>query len=300
MGALASIKQLSLLKKLKSYLLFILQPKIIFLSSKIQEMLFGKILKRKFENNFLFYCFLLFFTLGLFLTIYILLFFNSKLIGNNENFLLTICLSIFGICFHELGHSFSCYLVNIGFRPIGFSIYLMFPVFFTNVSGMEHLSLQKKLLIDIGGLSFQGLIMFIYFLLFIIFKNDSLKYALFSLAYIFAFNINPFLSTDGYWCWFDFIKELNNKYKSQTILILEAIFIIGFTFFSLFLLKQRYYMIFSFFSFINNFQLNYLNIIKEFFNLYLIIIVITGMKKRTLQIYKEVQKIIGGLIMKKT
>ena len=63
-------------------------------------------------------------------------------------------LVILGSLAHELGHSFASMAAGIGLRPIGFSVYLIYPVFYTNVSGIEKVGLNERVLVDCGGFVF--------------------------------------------------------------------------------------------------------------------------------------------------
>lgn len=145
------------------------------------------------------------------------------------SWLLVFLLALAGSLFHELGHSLTAAASGIGLRPIGLSMYLVFPSFHTNVSGIETLSLQKKALIDCGGLIFQGV-----FLLFLLLA------ATFSGVYLFAeaarwmmvlvlFNLNPFLRTDAYWLYKDLSSELKNNVPARLVRLL---YLVGYILFS--------------------------------------------------------------------
>lgn len=142
-------------------------------------------------------------------------------------------LVLLGSIVHELGHSFTAAACGIGLRPIGFSIYLVYPVFYTNVSGMERLSSREKAAIDCGGFFSQSAYLFLLLCLWLITKNRLFLESVRWITVIMAFNMNPFLRTDGYWLYKDVSKGFADRKLADSI---HRLFIIGFSAFSLYLL----------------------------------------------------------------
>jgi hypothetical protein len=120
-------------------------------------------------------------------------------------------LIVMGSLIHELGHSVATSVSGVGLRPIGFSVYLFYPVFYTNVSGMDKLNLRQKLAIDCGGLISQSLYLLVLCILALKTGNhiylESVKWILL----IMTFNINPFLKTDGYWVYNDIREQFSGN-----------------------------------------------------------------------------------------
>ena len=83
-----------------------------------------------------------------------------SMIGKANGFVVFVLVMLASLI-HELGHSFAAMSSGIGLRPIGFSIYLIYPTFYTNVSGIEKISLSKRIFIDCGGFIFQGVFLFL-------------------------------------------------------------------------------------------------------------------------------------------
>lgn len=142
-------------------------------------------------------------------------------------------LVLLGSIVHELGHSFTAAACGIGLRPIGFSIYLVYPVFYTNVSGMERLSSREKAAIDCGGFFSQSAYLFLLLFLWLVTKDRLFLESVRWITVIMAFNMNPFLRTDGYWLYKDIRKGLADRKLADSI---HYLFIIGFSAFSLYLL----------------------------------------------------------------
>lgn len=133
--------------------------------------------------------------------------------GGMEIFLLVVA----GSLLHELGHSFAAAVSGIGFRPIGFSVYLIYPVFYTNVSGIDKLGLKEKVLIDCGGFIFQ----LVYVLSLLVFwaaagSPSALEAARWTML-IMMFNLNPLLRTDGYWLYKDVYAELKDRKWARAV-----------------------------------------------------------------------------------
>jgi len=122
-----------------------------------------------------------------------------------------------GSIVHELGHSFMMASSGMGFRPIGLSAYLVFPVLYTNVSGIEKLPIYKKILVNSGGFIFQG----IYLLVLIILAATTGKYlfveAIKWTCVLLFFNLNPFFRTDGYWVYKDIYVEYSARKLAKVI-----------------------------------------------------------------------------------
>jgi len=141
-----------------------------------------------------------------------LLFFDWRSVGRHAagGLLLPVIL-ISSIIIHELGHSILAHLNGIGFRPIGFSVYLVYPVFYTNVSGVSELPLKSRLSVNLGGLAFQSAYAFLLFIAYAATGDGVILSAIFYILYLLLVNLNPLISTDGYWCW----KDIMGAYKDR-------------------------------------------------------------------------------------
>jgi hypothetical protein len=134
---------------------------------------------------------------------------------------------------HELGHSFAAAASGIGFRPIGISVYLFYPVFFTNVSGIEKVSFWKKVMIDCGGFIAQSAYLWILMIAWVVYRNISLLESIRWTALLMTFNLNPLLRTDAYWLYRDIRDEIgNNRFMD----IVHYIYLFAFTVFSAYIL----------------------------------------------------------------
>ena len=154
-------------------------------------------------------------------------------LAGHSDWIYVFLLALAGGLVHELGHSFAAAAAGIGLRPIGLSVYLIFPVFYTNVSGIETVPLRDKALIDSGGFLFQGI-----FLLLLLFAASLTGYFLFAEAVrwimmLVFFNLNPFFKTDGYWLY----KDLQAGFaKNQLAKVVRVVYLSAFTVFSVYFL----------------------------------------------------------------
>lgn len=128
--------------------------------------------------------------------------------SGGQSGLLVFLLVIAASLVHELGHSLAAAASGIGLRPIGFSVYLIYPVFYTNVSGIDKLGLKQKALIDCGGFISQFIFVLLLLLFSALFGSPAAAEAARWTTAIILFNMNPFLRTDGYWLYKDIYSEL--------------------------------------------------------------------------------------------
>lgn len=159
--------------------------------------------------------------------------------AGHPNWPLVFLLTLAGGLVHELGHSWTTAAAGIGLRPIGLSIYLIFPVFYTNVSGVETLPFRQKAQIDCGGFLFQGIFVFAL-LTAASFTGDYLfvEAARWIMALVF-FNLNPFFRTDGYWLYKDFYDMFRGNGLARTVHMLYCAAFIVFSAYFLWLLGKR-------------------------------------------------------------
>lgn len=104
-----------------------------------------------------------------------------------------------GLFFHELGHAAACARFGARHGAVGFSLYLVFPALYTDVTDSWRLSKTKRIIVDIGGTYMSLVAATIASVLFL--KFGSLVFA--QLCFIYGItvilNLNPFFRMDGYW-----------------------------------------------------------------------------------------------------
>jgi hypothetical protein len=132
--------------------------------------------------------------------------------------LLSLVLSYCSLLLHELGHAAACIRCGVDHGPMGFSIYLIFPGFYTDVSAAWRLPAAQRLVIDSAGIfvtlacatacGVLGLV---------------LHHAIFSvmafLCLLTAFaNLNPFVRMDGYWMLSDVLGVANMMTANREVI----------------------------------------------------------------------------------
>jgi putative peptide zinc metalloprotease protein len=150
----------------------------------------------------------------------------SQVSLNNTPFSILVILII--LLFHELGHSSASAFFKVAPKEIGFGFYLIFPVFFANVSKIWVLRRKERIIVNFGGIYFQLIAIIILFLLLFIFPNQTnfilgiMKINVFVALY----SLIPFIRNDGYWIYSDFfdIQNLNKKANAFPFLLYVKIF----------------------------------------------------------------------------
>jgi putative peptide zinc metalloprotease protein len=122
---------------------------------------------------------------------------------------------ILTMLFHELGHAAACRKFNILPDSIGFGFYLIFPVFYTDVSKIWRLKKMRRILVNSGGVYFQLLInlcLLGYYLLIAQYQlpgKNLIEIIAVVNTFIALYSLNPFLRNDGYWIFSDYFNIPN-------------------------------------------------------------------------------------------
>jgi putative peptide zinc metalloprotease protein len=104
-----------------------------------------------------------------------------------------------GVFIHELGHASACVRYGAHHGEIGTGIYIIYPVFYCNVTDCWSLPRIKRAVVDIGGLYFQMTFGALCCLIWLWSRNEILGFVIYSNLAGLILNLNPFLKFDGYW-----------------------------------------------------------------------------------------------------
>lgn len=132
--------------------------------------------------------------------------------------LIMVGILLFFICssfFHELGHAAACRHFGVQHGGVGFGLYLNFPVFYTDVSGVWRLPRKQRLVVNIAGTYFQLIFLIPLFALYFMTYNDLIKYFIFTINLNFLFTLNPFFKFDGYWIMSDLLGVPNLRKRTN-------------------------------------------------------------------------------------
>lgn len=118
---------------------------------------------------------------------------------------------LFGIFFiHELGHATATKYYGMKPHEISFGLYLIFPVFFADVSEAWSLNKRKRIVINLGGVYFQAIVNAILIGCTIAYPDSSvLTTLLYTNVFVIVYSLMPFLRYDGYWIYSDFFDLPN-------------------------------------------------------------------------------------------
>lgn len=115
---------------------------------------------------------------------------------------------------HELGHIAACRKFTGKNGEIGFGIYFIFPVLYSNISSVWHANKQERIITNLAGIYMQLWCMLIFYGFYWVTQNTtSLYLAYFITLYSFV-QIIPFIRSDGYWLLSDITSTPNLLEKS--------------------------------------------------------------------------------------
>lgn len=139
-------------------------------------------------------------------------------------YMLIYFLIIFIFIFHEIGHASAALHFGIRAPKIGYGYYLVYPVFFTQISEAWKLQPQKRMIINLGGVYFQWIAGSIFILLdYFNIASTHVWAGIVTINFIrLVYSFVPFMKADGYWIFSDGFGLTNLRKKSNQFL--SAIF----------------------------------------------------------------------------
>lgn len=129
----------------------------------------------------------------------------DALVGTD--FLIVVVATLLSALFHELGHVTALIRNGGNTVEIGFGIYIMFPVFYANVSECWRFPRSERLQVNVGGLYFQSLTLLPLAILNAWRPSLGLAFSFLWIDLLLIRNLNPFLRMDGYWILADLLGE---------------------------------------------------------------------------------------------
>lgn len=107
---------------------------------------------------------------------------------------------------HEYGHSVAT--MSFGGNPgrIGLGVYIIMPVMFSDVTDVWKLERGKRVIVDLGGIYFQGIFLAICCFINLLFLHHYIwNIAILLSGFQILSNLNPFIKLDGYWILADYL-----------------------------------------------------------------------------------------------
>jgi putative peptide zinc metalloprotease protein len=127
-------------------------------------------------------------------------------------------LFLLSLIFHEFGHASACARYGVPPSEIGFTMYLVYPAFYSNVTGAWQLPRWQRVVVDLGGNFFQALVGAVYVVIFLVSGQEAYRVAVWMIIYGAAFSLNPIFKFDGYWMMSDALGVVNLGEQPQRIL----------------------------------------------------------------------------------
>jgi putative peptide zinc metalloprotease protein len=131
-------------------------------------------------------------------------------------FLIIVC-----VLWHEIGHASALRYFGASHGAIGFGLYLVFPIMYSDVSDAWRLRAGQRAVVDVGGIYLQAMTSLLFYPAYLL-TGDPLCLGLvtFNDALI-IMSLNPLLKFDGYWLFSDLVGVPNLRRRSLKYLILN-------------------------------------------------------------------------------
>ena len=100
---------------------------------------------------------------------------------------------------HEFGHAAACRAFGAQEGEIGFAVYLIFPVFYCDVTDAWKLTRRQRAALDMSGIYVQALFATAMLVAYLVSGKDYFLWTFLAISVSYAPNLNPFLKMDGYW-----------------------------------------------------------------------------------------------------
>lgn len=136
---------------------------------------------------------------------------------STRSFLPGLGLFMLVLLMHEFGHASAC--ARFGARPsdIGFTVYLIYPAFYSDVSSAWKLRRLQRVVVDLGGCYFQAIVSSAFLFAYYRTEWEPLRAALIFSLYSALFSLNPIFKFDGYWVLADSLGVSNLSRQPERI-----------------------------------------------------------------------------------
>jgi putative peptide zinc metalloprotease protein len=119
------------------------------------------------------------------------------------------------IC-HEFGHASAAAHYGCKRISIGWGVYIVYTVLWTNVSEAWKLPRHQRAVVDVGGVYFESLALLALLAAYLQTGNPVFLFAFVFIDFSILTTLNPFLRMDGYWLFSDLFGIVNLR-QQQTI-----------------------------------------------------------------------------------
>lgn len=129
--------------------------------------------------------------------------------ADNSAFLPSYLMFLLSLAIHEFGHSTACVAFGAPASEIGFTIYLIYPAFYSDVTASWRLSRWQRLIVDLGGFYFQLAAGSCFLLAYHFWPWEPFRIAFLLILYTAIISLNPIFKFDGYWALADLLGVSN-------------------------------------------------------------------------------------------
>ena len=127
---------------------------------------------------------------------------------------------------HEFGHVAAAYRYGVTAGKLGIGIYLIYPVFYIDLTNAWRIDSKKRMIVDLAGIYFQILTCIPLYLMYYFLNNEIYLITTMLIISTTFINLIHVLKLDGYWFLSDCLRLSNisvEPFKSIKRLILKAI-----------------------------------------------------------------------------
>jgi putative peptide zinc metalloprotease protein len=128
---------------------------------------------------------------------------------NAVGILLIMLFSTLATICHEFGHASAAAHYGCRKMTIGWGLYIIYTVLWTNVSEAWRLPRRQRAMIDIGGVYFESLFQLVMLLCYVQTGDVVFLFAFVFIDLNIVMTFNPFLRMDGYWLMSDLFGIVN-------------------------------------------------------------------------------------------
>jgi len=126
-----------------------------------------------------------------------------------DDLAMVLGLVMFSLVLHEFGHASACRAFGAREGEFGCAIYLVFPVFYCDVTDAWKLSRRQRAALDLAGLYSQGLFASLMLGVYLATGRELFLWTFLAISASYIPNLNPFLKMDGYWFLSDMLGVAN-------------------------------------------------------------------------------------------
>ena len=118
---------------------------------------------------------------------------------------------------HEFGHAAACRRFGLAPGAIGFTMYLVFPALYTDVTRAWELTRRQRVVVDLAGNYVQAPVGAAYLALFGVTGSPAFGVAASLVALGMLFSLNPVFKCDGYWLVADALGVTNLSAQPRVV-----------------------------------------------------------------------------------